>query len=105
MGSELQRTLQGDLDAIANKSLEKDRNHRYETILNFVSDLENLLAGEQVSATQLSFYQKQWRMLNRYAFELAVISIFDSILSSFLNSQSRTDLHHSAVNRPASLRH
>ena len=44
----LQRTLQGDLDWIVMKSLEKDRERRYETAVAFADDVQRFLNLEPV---------------------------------------------------------
>ena len=47
---ELRRLVLGDLDWIAMKALEKDRNRRYETANGLAKDLRRYLADEPVSA-------------------------------------------------------
>jgi serine/threonine protein kinase/tetratricopeptide (TPR) repeat protein len=46
----LNRSLQGELDWIVMKSLEKDRNRRYETASGFARDIEHYLHDEPVQA-------------------------------------------------------
>jgi tetratricopeptide (TPR) repeat protein len=47
---QLLRTVQGELDWIVMKALEKDRNRRYETASGFAQDLQHHLADEPVLA-------------------------------------------------------
>ena len=46
----LQKQLQGDLEWIVMKALEKDRSRRYETANNFAEDIERYLKGDPISA-------------------------------------------------------
>jgi serine/threonine protein kinase/WD40 repeat protein len=46
----LARLVRGELDWIAMKALEKDRNRRYETVNSFASDIQRYLADEPVLA-------------------------------------------------------
>ena len=48
--AKLARLVRGELDWIAMKALEKDRNRRYETANDLARDLERYLAGEPVEA-------------------------------------------------------
>jgi eukaryotic-like serine/threonine-protein kinase len=48
--AKLTKLVSGELDWIVMKTLEKDRNRRYETAKDFVSDLERYLADEPVHA-------------------------------------------------------
>ena len=48
--AKLTKLLQGDIDWIVMKALEKDRTRRYETANAFAEDLEHFLAGEPVKA-------------------------------------------------------
>src|SRR5581483_6398339 len=47
---QLSSEVQGDLDWIVMKALEKDRNHRYESASAFVADVERYLNNEPVQA-------------------------------------------------------
>ena len=46
----LQQILQGDLDWVVMKALEKDRTRRYQTANDFAQDISNYLMGEGVTA-------------------------------------------------------
>ncbi len=47
----LEQALRGDLDWVVMKSLEKDRNRRYESASAFAADVDNYLQDEPVSAS------------------------------------------------------
>ncbi len=61
----LGRLLRGDLDWIVLKSLEKDRNRRYETASSLAIDLQRYLANEPVSACPPSGFYRFRKMLRR----------------------------------------
>src|SRR5207237_6700684 len=48
--AQLTKLVRGELDWIVMKTLEKDRNRRYETASAFAADLQRYLADEQVQA-------------------------------------------------------
>ena len=48
--AKLTKLLEGDMDWIVMKALEKDRTRRYETANAFAEDLEHFLSGEPVKA-------------------------------------------------------
>ena len=65
--SKLQKLVQGDLDWIVMKALEKDRSRRYETANGFADDVERFLTDEAVLARPPSsayrirkFVRKNW---------------------------------------------
>lgn len=46
----LARLVQGDLDCITMRAMEKERNRRYETVIGLARDLERYLSGDPVTA-------------------------------------------------------
>ena len=67
--------VRGDLDWIAMKCLEKDRNRRYETASGLAADLDRHLKNEPVAArppSQVYRLQKAWRR-NKTAFTAAAL--------------------------------
>jgi serine/threonine protein kinase/tetratricopeptide (TPR) repeat protein len=66
---QLVRLLSGDLDWIAMKSLEKDRNRRYATPGNFAEDIERYLRREAIAARPPStaYRMKKFAQRNRVA--------------------------------------
>ena len=63
----LQRTLQGELDWIVMKALEKDRERRYETAVGFADDVQRFLDLEPVVASPPSKLYR-WRRLAKRNF-------------------------------------
>ena len=59
----LQRLLQGELDWVVMKALEKDRGRRYQTAYDFATDVSNFLKGEMVVARPPS----TWYQLKKFA--------------------------------------
>ena len=62
----LQRTLAGDLDWIVMKSLEKDRNRRYETANGLARDIERYLHEEPIEARPPSMTYQFRKLLKKY---------------------------------------
>ncbi|MEZ6115726.1 MAG: serine/threonine-protein kinase [Pirellulaceae bacterium] len=77
----LRQSVAGDLDWIVMKSLEKDRNRRYETASDLSRDIDRHLANEPIKASPPSFvYQlKKLYQRNRVA-----VGTFAAIASSLL---------------------
>ena len=71
----LRRTLRGELDWILVKSLEKDRNRRYETADRFAEDVQNFLDGEIVRARPPSVAYRLERTWRRNRTALAIITL------------------------------
>lgn len=72
--AKLTRLVQGDLDWIVMKALEKDRSRRYETATGMARDIERFLAHEPVEACPPSagyrlrkFVRRHWRALSTTA--------------------------------------
>lgn len=63
----MRRTLSGELDWIAMKCLQYDRNERYETVSSLAADLRRFLDGEPVQARQNSFVYAFRKFLVRNA--------------------------------------
>ena len=61
----LRRHLQGDLDWIVMKALEKERNRRYETASGFADDVQRFLDFEPVQASPPSGFYRFRRMVRR----------------------------------------
>jgi len=57
--------VRGDLDLIVMKTLEKDRNRRYDTALDLAADLQNYLADQPVKATPPSLLYRSGKLLRR----------------------------------------
>ena len=62
----LQRTLQGDLDWIVTKALEKDQDRRYETVRDLALDIERHLRDEPVVAGPPSTVYRLGKFVRRH---------------------------------------
>ena len=62
----LRRRLRTDLDWIAHRALEPDRNHRYATVAALADDLQRFLDGEPVSAGPPSARYRIGKLARRY---------------------------------------
>ena len=63
--AKLQQLLQGDLDWIVMKALEKDQARRYQTLNDFALDITNYLTGQTVSARPPSTWYQMQKFANR----------------------------------------
>src|SRR5207248_7801407 len=79
--AQLTRLVRGELDWIAMKALEKDRNRRYETANSFALDLQRYLADEPVQACPPSAGYRLRKFVRRNKGALAIAGLF---LSSVL---------------------
>jgi serine/threonine protein kinase/6-phosphogluconolactonase (cycloisomerase 2 family) len=70
----LSSTLQGELDWIVMKALDKDRNRRYDTAKGFALDIEHYLANEPVSACPPSTAYMVRKAIRRHRQSFAVAS-------------------------------
>ncbi len=73
--AQLASLLQGDLDWIALKALEKDRERRYRTPDQLAADIENYLCSRPVVAGPTSSAYRLRKYLQRHAAAVAVVSI------------------------------
>ncbi len=71
----LVRNLQGDLDWIVMKALDKDRGRRYETAHDFAMDIERYLCDQAVSARPPSAAYRAGKFVRRHRAGVAALSI------------------------------
>jgi serine/threonine protein kinase/Flp pilus assembly protein TadD len=73
----LSRSVQGDLDWIAMKALEKDRGRRYATAAGFAADLQHYLNDEAVEACPPSplYLFRKFARRNKIGFSIAAASV------------------------------
>jgi serine/threonine protein kinase len=71
---ELKRTLNGELDWIVQKSLEKDRSRRYESASAFAADVQRYLKDEPVEACPPSLWYRAGKFSRRHRQMLATIA-------------------------------
>jgi non-specific serine/threonine protein kinase/serine/threonine-protein kinase len=63
--STLDRTLRGDVETIALKALEKDRDHRYQSAADLRKDIDRYLRGEEIEARRPSVRYKLGKFVRR----------------------------------------
>jgi serine/threonine protein kinase len=86
----LTQLLRGDLDWIVMKSLEKERNHRYDTANSFAADIERFLGDEAVEARPPSIgykfrkFARRNRALLATAATIALVLVAATIVSTSL---------------------
>ncbi len=80
----LRSVLEGDLDWVVMKSIEKDRNRRYETANGLAMDLRRFLDNEPVIAGPPSKTYKARKFVQRHRLAVAVSAAFVAILLVFV---------------------
>jgi eukaryotic-like serine/threonine-protein kinase len=85
--STLNRTLQGDLETITLKALEKDRDRRYQSATAFADDLHRYLRNEPIEARSASMvYQtKMFVRRNRAAFAAGVTIFVFMVIATIVS--------------------
>lgn len=76
----LRHILQGDLDWIVMKSLEKERDRRYETVAAFAKDIQRFLEGKLVEARPPSASYKIKKFVGRNRGLVTALSLITTIL-------------------------
>jgi serine/threonine protein kinase len=76
----LTKLVRGELDWIAMKALEKDRNRRYETANGLARDIERYLAGDPVEARPPSAAYRLKKFVGKHRAALMVASLFAGLL-------------------------
>jgi len=72
----LRRFMQGDLDWIVMKCLEKDRTRRYESARDLARDVERFLANEPVEACPPSASYRLKHLVRKHKVKIAVAGLF-----------------------------
>jgi non-specific serine/threonine protein kinase/serine/threonine-protein kinase len=85
---ELVREIRGDIDCIALKALEKDRDRRYATPLDLAADLDLYLHHEPVKAHPPSVAYRAGKYLRRHRLGVAVAACAILLLVGFAVAQS-----------------
>jgi hypothetical protein len=80
--AKLTKLVKGELDWIVMKTLEKDRNRRYETAKDFAADVERYLDDEQVQACppSVGYRLRKFVRRNRSALAVAGLVLFFLVL-------------------------
>jgi len=79
----LTRMLNGDLDWVLMKALDKDRTRRYETVNGMARDLERYLAGEAVEAAPPSAAYRMRKFVRRHVVALSFAASVLALLIAF----------------------
>ncbi len=74
------RTVNGDLDWVVMKALEKDRGRRYETVNGLMRDLQRYLAQEPVEAAPPSVSYRVHKFVRRHRIALLTVAAFAALL-------------------------
>jgi eukaryotic-like serine/threonine-protein kinase len=103
--AKLTKLVRGELDWIVMKTLEKDRNRRYETAKDFAADVQRYLNDEPIQARAITMPQRMWRWYRRHVplvagaytvFTFAIIGVMGiamtSIVQFLITSPNATDL-------------
>ncbi len=80
--SKLAKLVEGELDWIVMKALEKDRARRFETANGLARDLERYLQGEPVEAGPPSATYRTLKFASKYRWPLAAAASFAALLVS-----------------------
>src|SRR5258708_31598310 len=85
--AKLSKLMRGELDWIVMKTLEKDRNRRYETAKDFAADVQRYLNNEAVQACPPSARYRLWKFVRRnkgpvLAASLVVLALVGGIIGT-----------------------
>jgi hypothetical protein len=80
----LTRILNGELDWILMKALDKDRTRRYETVNGLARDLERYLAGEPVEAAPPSAAYRMRKFVRRHVVAFSFAASVLAVLIAFV---------------------
>ena len=86
--AKLQQILRGELDWIVMKSLEKDRNRRYETANGFAVDIQRYLDDEPVQARPASFTYRSGKFIRKNRGLVAALATISALLIGGLAATS-----------------
>ena len=78
--AKLTKLVRGELDWIVMKSLDKDRNRRYETANGFARDIKNYLDGDPVEACPPSASYRLKKFARKHRAALATVGAFTLLL-------------------------
>jgi len=108
--TQLARTLRGDLDWIAMKALEKDRNRRYETANDLALDIQRylqhdpVLAGPPTTRYRVGKFVRKHRAAVAWAAVFVVSLLTASVVSLVMASRARTAQANAQANAENALR-
>lgn len=82
--AKVERRLRGDLDRVVLKCLEKDRIHRYDSVLEMEQDLNAFLNSRPVKATSPGLFYQGMKIIRRKRNSLAGWAVASILLVGFL---------------------
>ena len=99
-GSSLSSILRRDLDWIVLKSLEKNPEHRYQSVNNFADDIARFLSGDPVNARPPSLSYRFRKLVGKYriasvvasCLALGAVATSAAIWFAWMNQQTRDEL-------------
>jgi serine/threonine-protein kinase len=80
---DLRRRLQGDLDVICLKALQKEPGHRYASAEAFVEDIKRHLAGLPVQAREATMGYRARKFVRRHRVGVAMAAVFVVLIVGF----------------------
>ncbi len=72
----INRNLRGEIETIVAKALEKDKTHRYQSVLALAADVRRFLAGEPIEAKSDSGWYLLRKTLARYRAAVGIAAVF-----------------------------
>jgi serine/threonine protein kinase/Tfp pilus assembly protein PilF len=72
----INRDLRGEIETIVTKALEKDKNHRYQSVLALATDIRRFLGGEPIEAKSDSGWYLLRKTLARYRAAVGIAAWF-----------------------------
>lgn len=77
------RTVSGDVETIVLKALEKERGHRYQTVLDLGGDIERFLKGQVILARRAGVTMRLWKGIRRNPVMSAAVAVVVLLCLSF----------------------
>jgi len=78
----LNRSYRGEIETIVTKALEKDKTHRYQSVLALAADIRRFLAGEPIEAKRDSGWYVLRKTLARYRVAVAIAVAFVLLITA-----------------------
>ena len=91
--NQLKKTLKSDLNAICLKALSRDRDQRYQSLYELISDVDNYLNTRPVMARQTGWYETMNKFVQRHKWMTLLSAVFVVMVMLFtvtVLNQSRT---------------
>lgn len=76
--------LRGDMETIVLKTLEKDRTHRYQTVIDLSEDIERFLNGEVIHARPAGPMLRLWKYVRRHPVMSSTVGVALFLITGFV---------------------